>query len=157
MQLSGGDKGIEETVDLMQMFLDKYSNNSSIKNILNKNNLIGISKSDTIKRIFTYFAHHYTYKPDPKDIELVKSPKHTIIGNEKYGDCDDLSLALATFLRNAGIKTKFRTVAWKPNNGNNFTHIYVMAYDGFKWIALDPSAGISGYQKEVDYFRKKDW
>lgn len=156
-QLSPGDKGIEETIQIMQFFLEKYTNTPEIKQVLVDNGLLEGGTADKVKNIYNYVAKRYTYKPDPNGIELVKSPKHTIIGKKHYGDCDDLSVALATLLRTAGIQTRYRTVAWKRGFGNQFTHVYVICFDGTNWIPLDPSAGYDGYKKEVNYFRKKDW
>ena len=155
VELKDGDEGVEQTIRLMQKYKNKYINHQVIKTIANR--LKGYNHQETIKNTFSYVAQNYSYKPDPKGIELVYSPKHTIIGNVKAGDCDDLSVVLSTLLEANGIKTKFRTVAWKKGYEDTFTHVYVIAYDNFNWIALDPSAGIRGYKNEVKYFKKRDW
>lgn len=155
--LVAGDKGVDDTIQLMQMFLNKYLNNFQIINEMKQNKLFGNNKNETIKNIFYWFVKNYRYVPDPPTIELVRSPKWTIINKQRYGDCDDLSLALATYLENAGIKTIFRVGAWKKETGNNFTHVWVLANNGKKYIPLDPSNKENGYMNEVNYFRKKDY
>jgi transglutaminase-like putative cysteine protease len=155
--LAIGDKGVNDTIELMILFTKKYAKQAIILQDLRINNLFGDNKTETIKKIFTWFVNNYRYVPDPENIELVRSPKWTIINKQRYGDCDDLSTALATYLLTAGIEVVFRTGAWKKETGNNFTHVWVLANNGKNWIALDPSAGINGLGHEVKWFRKKDY
>lgn len=156
LELKPGDIGVDDTVYFMILFANKYANLNEIRNELIDNNLLESDKDKRIHKIYNYFVSKYKYVPDPEGIELVRSPKWTILNNERYGDCDDLSTALATYLLTAGIRVKFRVGAWKKEYGNNFTHVWVLA-KGTNWIPLDPSAGINGYNKEVNWFRKKDY
>ncbi|HRP02932.1 MAG TPA: hypothetical protein PLE30_09835 [Candidatus Kapabacteria bacterium] len=99
--LKSGDAGVTQTMQLMRFYVLEYANNTQIKQIVNKLSVSGTcnAKMKTIKNIFNYVVDTIKYTPDPNNIELVKSAKHTILGNMKYGDCDDLSVALATLYK----------------------------------------------------------
>ena len=155
--LRDGDAGVEDTICLMRKFSQDYSKNSSVKTICRQ--LKGKNDGETIKNLFLFITKTMHYVKDPETVELVKSPKHTIIGNSNYGDCDDLSTALVTLLLSAGYKCWFRTVAWRPSNPETFTHVYVVVEVPNQGIIipLDPTMGDQGFGKEVKWIRKKDW
>ena len=160
--LKAGDAGVAQTVKLMTEYVLSYANNPQIKSIserLRDNSGSCVSKFKTIKNIFLYITRNMSYTSDPDGVELVKSVKHTILGSKKYGDCDDLSVALATLLASAGYKVWFRTIAWKKGQGNDFSHVYVMVElpCGKFVMPLDPSMSDKGFGNEVKWFRKKDW
>jgi len=160
--LKNGDAGVEQTIKLMIDYVKEYKNNIQIRNLINRltdNGNNCNAKFNTIKNIFNYVVKNINYSPDPKDVELVKSVKHTILGNKKYGDCDDLSTALATLLYSAGYSIWFRVVAWKKEQGNAFSHVYcIIELPCHKYVMpIDPSMSFRGFGKEVNYFRKKDY
>lgn len=154
--LKDGDAGVKDTICLMAKFVNEYSINPEIKAIAN--NLKKKNQEDTAKAVFNYIVTNLRYVKDPPDTELVKSPKHTILGYSKYGDCDDLSVALATLLIASGIKNvKFRTIAWKKGSNLNFSHVYVVININGYWLPLDPTLGDKGFGVEVKFKRHKDW
>lgn len=153
--LRDGIKGVSDTICLMAKFVNDYKNNPDIRLIVLS--LKGKSKFETARNIFDYINKNLRYVSDPDDIELVKSAKHTILGNSKYGDCDDLSTALATLLESAGITTQFRTIAWKPGKSLAFTHVYCIAWIDGQEVPLDPSMGKTGFNNQILYRKKQDW
>ena len=153
--LRDGIKGIEDTICLMSKFVNDYKNNADIKLIVLS--LKGKTKLETAQNIFDYINKNMRYVSDPDNIELVKSAKHTILGNSKYGDCDDLSTALATLLFAAGIPCVFRTIAWKPGKSLAFTHVYCIANIDGAEIPLDPSMGSKGFNNQIKFRKMKDW
>lgn len=73
-----------------------------------------------VKRIMHYVA-------DPKGVEALHDPRliaraiHE--GRYVYGDCDDLSMYLATLMKSIGLDPSFRAVGY---NGKQYQHVYVM-------------------------------
>lgn len=168
--LKSGDKGVVQTIELMTKYVNEYTSNPDIialvQEIINTVNRREKKltkdcekKFKLIEYIFIYIIHNLKYQLDPPNIELVKSPKHTILGNSRYGDCDDLSVALATLLKTAGFNVWFRVVAWKKETGKAFTHVFVMVElpCGEKVMPLDPSMHTAGFGNMVHYFRKQDF
>ena len=167
--LKKGDAGVKQTIKLMVEYANEYVLNPEIKKIVKDIETVLDSRESfdsTCKRrfrlieyIYIYIVHNMEYKLDPPNIELVKSAKHTILGDSKYGDCDDLSVALATLLKCAGFNCWYRTVAWKKESGNDFTHVFVMVELPCKTkvMPLDPSMRPGGFGNMVNYFRKQDF
>ena len=151
-----GDAGIGDTICLMRKYVRDYKSNLQVQALVAK--FKRSTNWETAKALHDFVVDNIRYESDPPDKELVKSVKHTIFGNMKYGDCDDLSVALATLLEACGIETKFRTVAWRPGK-NAFSHVYVMAYisEAKGWVAFDPTMGKQGKSKEVKYNRERTW
>lgn len=152
--LRGGDDGIQDTICLMQKFINDYKNNAQIKKLVAQHK--GETDWATAKSLFNFVVRTIRYQSDPEEYELVKSVKHTVLGNSRYGDCDDLSVALATLFEASGIKSKLKTVAWRPNK-KAFTHVYVLAYikEAKGWVSFDPTMGAKGISQEVKYHRAK--
>lgn len=167
--LKNGDSGVTQTIKLMREYVNEYALNPDIKKLVSDIAKVMDYQNEfksscerrfkLIEYIFIYIIHNIKYKLDPPNIELVKSAKHTILGNSKYGDCDDLSVALATLLKSAGFNVWFRCVAWKKEYGDAFTHVFVMVElpCRTKVMPLDPSNNVSGFGNMVKYFRKKDY
>lgn len=96
-----------------------------------------------IKAIFEFVKRIVRYTRDVDGVEYVKTPLRHLLEYQSYGvsygDCDDMSLLLATLLRSAGYRTRF--VIIRPPNVpvQAFTHIYVEALQPAtrKWVALD--------------------
>lgn len=146
-----GDEGIRQTIIKMRQFVNDYYQNERIVNLA--------KKLGTDENIYAHVVKKIKYKNDPDGIELVASPKHTILGNRNFGDCDDMSVALATLLKAKGRTVYFRTAAWKPENkakgDDSFTHVYVVIQSGGRLIPLDVT--MNDFGREVVWYRKKDW
>jgi len=165
--LRDGDNGISDTIEIMENFAVEYKNDSRVQAIIRDIDAKLTHTGDDlkyhcerIKNIFNYICSKMTYVSDPDWAELVVSVKHSLFGDMPYGDCDDLSVALATLLLGAGYKTAFKTVAWRKSDPNQpFTHVYVvvLAQPEF-WLVLDPTMGTIGYGNEIrEITRRKEW
>lgn len=112
--------------------------------ILNDAQTASHNHLDEAVAIGKWVRDNMAYMKDPDGIELLQDPLLMIEKAEKgeaRGDCDDMSLLIATLLLAVGVRPYFRCVRWKEKKGN-FNHIYVMVYEkNYKqtphWIALD--------------------
>lgn len=71
------------------------------------------------------------YVRDPENIEYLQDPKDLVKGmqaNTAQGDCDDMSLLVATLLLTIGHQPLFRAVRYDSSMGN-YNHIYVVDYE----------------------------
>ncbi len=159
LELKPGDAGVKDTVNrFMITYAVKYSTDSQIKKIVQQETRKYSDDISKIKALFRYIIRKMTYKSDPPDAELVMSPKHTLLGTKNYGDCDDLSVALACLLLAAGYKCAYKTVAWKPGAGDNFSHVYVVVEYENGLVPLDPTMKEIGFGNEVSKIRRaKIW
>lgn len=104
----------------------------------------------TCKAVYDFASNIVRYKLDPKGYQLCKRPSRTI--KERTGDCKSISLLIGSLLYNLGIPFAYRFAGY---NGDNYTHVYVVATDGTKEIVLDPVWGKFDSQKR--YTSKKDY
>ena len=71
------------------------------------------------------------YVRDPDNIELLTDPVtlvDQIARGIAQGDCDDMSLLIATLLLSVGCQPYFRAARYKSDSGH-YNHIYVVVYE----------------------------
>ena len=88
--------------------------------------------ADEALAIGEFVQKNMRYVRDPRDHELLQDPVMVIdqIENQGFssGDCDDMSLLIATLLLSIGHNPKFKCVRYQSLTGN-FNHIYVVVYE----------------------------
>lgn len=78
---------------------------------------------------------------------------------QRQGDCDDFTMYTAALLHAVGVSdVRFATVAADPSHPNEFSHVYVVAYQDGQRIPLDTSHGPrAGWETEQIYAPRKEW
>lgn len=130
--MGDGERGSLDTVDLMVKIARKESQQIYVRDfalaILNLFQTESHNHLDEAIAIATYIQRKVRYVKDIDNVEMLTQPqifiKALIAGQNVYGDCDDMSLLLATLLLSIGIKPSFKIVRWRDESGN-FNHIYV--------------------------------
>lgn len=92
-----------------------------------------------IDRLFHWTKQHIRYVNDVRDVETLATPKATL--EVASGDCDDMSVLLATLLESVGHPTRFVALAF--NGDENFSHVLTETRLGSKWLSLDPTVASS--------------
>lgn len=116
-----------------------------------------------IQKIFGWVKNHVRYLRDPEGTEYVQTPTRHIANIERdgvsFGDCDDMSLLLATLLRSAGYKTKFVIISSPGNNRGTFNHIFTEVSDPSiqTWIALDATMKDKPYGWRPEFNKRKEF
>lgn len=125
-----------------------------------------------VRRIFEWVRDNVSYRNHVKNRDSYQSAERTL--ELRTGDCDQMSVLLASMLATVGYDVAYRIIAAKEDMP--FHHIYVLVgmpkHNPSKWIALDatentntnaaPSDGLSGRTKfelgdEHNYARKRDF
>jgi len=78
-----------------------------------------------------FVKNNVTYRRDPEGTEHLIDPLlmiQDIQQRRAEGDCDDMSLLIATLLISIGCQPFFRTVRYEGRFGS-FNHVYVVVYD----------------------------
>ena len=96
--------------------------------------------------IFEFFdtMKSIPYQPDPKNIELIKRPSLTMMQIGPGGDCDDKSIAVASYAVLNLIPYRFLGVG-KKNPHKKYrlfdkvllTHVFTELYIGGEWVTFD--------------------
>ena len=102
------------------------------------------SKRDIVGAIFSY-VKQIKYIHDPAGaFDAIQAARTTI--EKGFGDCDDLSVLLATLLAQVGLQPRFVLARYKPNS-KGYDHVYVDVVlpdnEGGR-MALDPSSARRG-------------
>lgn len=94
----------------------------------------GVSSHDYLKEaevLAKFVQQNVRYVRDTLGVEQLHSPLLLIDDIKKgcaQGDCDDMSLLLATLLLSIGVQPYFRMVRYKSYSGP-FNHIYVVVHE----------------------------
>lgn len=87
--------------------------------------------------LLAYVQRAVKFIKDPVGVEALHDPVMIAAaletGKQPYGDCDDLSMYLASLMLSVGIPAHFRAVGF---HGAPLSHVYVIGQKGEK---LDPS------------------
>jgi len=95
------------------------------------------NKSAEAKAIFDWTVKNIRYVQDPVHIEFIMSPAKLIeVGS---GDCDDLSITVASMAEAVGIPARFVAVKTMARDGYSprFNHVYPELYLDGRWVAHD--------------------
>lgn len=147
-ELPDGERGNRSTVDFMKKIAKEKCNHPLIRQtaiqIINKAKTESHNHLDEAVAIGEYVQRNMKYMKDPVDQELLQDPVMIVEDMERgeaRGDCDDMSLVIATLLLSLGIRPWFKVVRWKKASGH-FNHIYVCVHEmnyGQKrqWLPID--------------------
>lgn len=133
--IPSGAEGVRATLHIMRALTRAYKKFPTVRDYaarivqaLPQKDFVG-----EIKRLFEYVRDSIRYVRDTTNVETVQTPDKTLqLG---YGDCDDKSVLLATFLESIGHPTRFVALAVK--NPEQYEHVIVETLIGKKWIPLD--------------------
>ena len=135
-KVGDGIKGNLDTVEVMKKMARDYSRHPLVKrlatNILHHQKIPSHHYLQEARAIGTFVQKHIRYVKDPVGTESLQAPDMMIrmMQDAGYamGDCDDMSLLIASLLMSIGIRPKFRTVRYNSKSGP-FNHIYVVVYE----------------------------
>lgn len=134
-KLPDGVKGNEATINLMRQVASVRGGHPLIRklalNILDFADVKSNHYVDEAVAIGEYVKAKVRYVRDPDQIEYLQDPVdlvEQIQKGEAQGDCDDMSLLIASLLKSIGHKPFYRAVRYDAAFGN-YNHIYVVDYE----------------------------
>lgn len=136
MSLPDGLNGNLATIQFMSKIAKEKAHHPKVREfatkILHAYKVNSHNYKDECLAIGDFVKNRVRYVRDPRDAEMLQDPVMLIDKLENQGmasgDCDDMSLLIATLLLSIGCDPYFRAVRYKTDSGN-FNHIYVVAYD----------------------------
>ena len=130
----GGSDGVKQTLSVMTRLANAALVNPYIR-AQAAQAIAGCGRGDKkcqCYSLLTWVKRKMRYIPDPKGVEALHNPAMIAEAIHKgrlvYGDCDDMSLYLATLMKAIGLSPSFRAVGY---NGNQYQHVYVFC-EGMK-------------------------
>lgn len=92
-----------------------------------------------VHALFHWVKQHIRYVADPRDVETISTPVATL--KMQSGDCDDMSVLLASLLEAIGYQTRFVAYGFE---GEGYSHVIVETKLGpIAWVSLDPTVPTS--------------
>lgn len=135
MGLADGARGNYQTVEVMREIAHKMKGHPLVREmalfILRNAKIKSQNFVDEARAIGQFVQKNVRYVRDTAGIEQLHSPVLMIEQIRKgiaQGDCDDMSLLIATLLLSVGATPYFRIVRYKGSSGP-FNHIYVVVED----------------------------
>jgi len=135
--LSPGAEGTAQTLRLMRRLAIQYKKAPLIRETA----LSLVSRlrpkdwTGEIRALFEYTRDHIRYVRDIRGMETVQTPPVTL--ELEAGDCDDKSTLLASLLESIGHPSRFVAVGYA--GPGVYSHVYVEARIGSRWMPLDPT------------------
>jgi len=120
--------GAKQTGQVMHLFVRKFFNDMAPYASMSLPEIY-----EKIKRL--------PFRHDPRGIELVKRPMFTMQQIGAGGDCDDKSVALASWAVLNGIPYRFIAVGRKKPNKRKIllSHVFPQLYIYGSWLSADPT------------------
>lgn len=137
-----GDAGVFQTVHMMKDLVNKNFLHPYIRERAAKVIAPCMRNSDCEDRVLlAHVVRVMQYVRDPTDVEALHDPVTFVEerlrnGQRPFGDCDDMSIYLATLLKSVGHRPRFRVLS--RFNNQAFHHILVFCHDK----NLDPTMTI---------------
>lgn len=141
------------TLQLMrELILKRYQNEDFITLGMQLHRLSSDkSRESLIQTVDNWIRKRYRYESEY--VETLRDPQYmydALSQNGLFvGDCDDVSMMLATIYKAMGIRV--RLVALKSVPDPDFDHVLVEAYDGVTWWVVDPT--VTQELRHEDYGR----
>lgn len=107
----------------------------------------------TCYNIWKFWKDNVKYVEDPDGYQFVKSPGYLYeVGQTEGGDCKSYSVAIASCLKNAGIKYYYRFIS--EDSTKDYHHVYVVVPSPEGEIVID--CVLDDFNKENAYQKKRD-
>lgn len=139
--LLSGDAGVEQTIAHMRSLVDEALRDSSVIRLA-ADIVRDVPAFDDVaeaQAIYNWMRRNIRFTKDPVNKEKLYPPAELL--KIRAGDCDDISMLLATLLMAVGYPARLVTVA-ASSNPDQFSHVYaegeVPAGSG-NWIPMDPA------------------
>lgn len=135
-QISGGDRGADETVQAIKEAARRDAAHPSIRLLALElvRDLFPYDHRAEIETLHAFVRDEIRYTPDIHGLETVQTPRLTLeVGS---GDCDDKTALLASLLFAVGRRVRYVLARTDPRV-SRFTHVYLETPFQGRWIALD--------------------
>ena len=134
LRIRDGTEGVKDTLYIMSRLVRRYKRDPDLIATANRLTAHVPAKdwAGQVAALHEFVRDEIRYTLDVNGVETLRTPERLL--RERQGDCDDMSLLLATLLESIGHPTRFVAVGESPGT---LTHVYVETRVGDKWVALE--------------------
>jgi hypothetical protein len=136
--LLSGDAGVEQTINEMRGLVDEALRDSSIIRLATDivRSVAAFDDLGEAHAAYNWVRSNIRFTKDPVNKEKLYPPAELL--KIRAGDCDDISMLMATLLMAIGYPARFVTVA-ASQNPEQFSHVYVEGNVNGQWVPMDPA------------------
>ncbi|MEL6740771.1 MAG: hypothetical protein AAFP26_08965, partial [Planctomycetota bacterium] len=112
VKLASGERGTEQTVELMRELVIDAAEGGSVK--LLRNSVLRAYAADFAEGVFDLIRLNVAFERDPRGVEYLRHPDQLIAEMAKgtaRADCDDITMLACALLTAAGIQATIIVVA----------------------------------------------
>jgi transglutaminase-like putative cysteine protease len=139
LDIPEGAEGTRETLKQMRRLVRDGKTNLALRDLAQQiiSCVPGKDWCGELAALLNWTRRAITYRLDTNDIEVIQGPATTLCLG--YGDCDDLSILLATLCECAGHPCSFIAVGF--DDPGEYSHVFILASGAgeTEWIPLDAS------------------
>jgi transglutaminase-like putative cysteine protease len=143
--MSDGATGIFETLGLMRQMVNDYKTQPQLRQAALNVTFMTPAQNDVaeVEALYNFVRDYIRYTKDVYGIETLTTPDKTL--QMRVGDCDDMTVLLATLLESIGYPTKFVIEGYSDDS--TWEHVYLETCVQGQWVALDPTEQVAmGWQ-----------
>jgi Transglutaminase-like superfamily len=157
--LLNGDPGVAQTIAVMRQLVDEALRDPSIIRLATDivRHVAAFDDLAEANALYEWVRRNIRFTKDPVNKEKLYPPAELL--KIRAGDCDDISMLLATLLMAVGYPARLMTIA-APNSPDSFSHVYVEAEipaGSNQWIPLDPARADSQFGVAPPAFTRARW
>lgn len=134
MGIPDGREGVRHTLRLMSQIAKRYKTAPAIFELSRRivRNVPNKAWKGEARAILAWVQHNIRYTKDVAGVETLQSPIQTIrIGQ---GDCDDMSILIASLMGAIGHPTRFMAVGMESDH---FSHVFPQTKIGGQWVTME--------------------
>jgi hypothetical protein len=132
---AGTRRTVDHIIHLVKEGAKDFCLRQTAINILIENHVPPKDYFGEIQTLFEWVKQNVRYTRDIHRVELLHSPRRML--ELRAGDCDDMTILLASMLKSVGHPVRLVLVGFNPRKKTLFTHIYLEAFCKDWWIPLD--------------------
>jgi hypothetical protein len=142
MPLLSGDAGVEQTINEMRTLVDEALRDPSIIRLATDivRSVPAFDDYAEGEALYNWVRSNIRFTKDPVNKEKLYPPAELL--KIRAGDCDDISMLLASLLMAVGYPARLMTVAATPDSPEQFSHVYVegeVPAGSGQWVPMDPA------------------
>ena len=136
-----GEAGIFETLALMRRMVNEFKTHPDMRQAALNVTFMTPAQNDCaeVEALFNFVRDCIRYTKDVYQVETLATPDKTMA--MRVGDCDDMTVLLATLLESIGYATRFVIEGYQ--DGMGWEHVYLEACLYGDWVPLDATEQVA--------------
>lgn len=129
-------KGIDQVLEIIRKQAIAGQQDEVIQRLATQIVPSGLNEQRRTEKVFDWFRTNIRYQRDARNTEEIQSARRTV--GRGAGDCEDHVILMAAMLSIVGVGSRYAVI--RQSGFDDWNHIYLEYWDGFKWRTVDTGA-----------------